>query len=138
MYCASCGVQNEDAARFCESCGNAMVEPAPVARRFESEPSARPETAARPAYVPNYLVQAILVTVVTVFCCLPFPFGIVAIVYAARVNGKVAAGDMAGAREASAKARTWAWVTFGIGLGFAVLWGILAVAPWGLFAPWGF
>ena len=126
MYCASCGAQNEDAARFCESCGNAMAEPAPVARRFEPERSARPEAAAPPAHVPNYLLQAILVTV---FCCLPF--GIVSIVYAAQVNGKVASGDMAGAREASAKARTWAWVAFGIGLGFAVLWGVLVVVGWG-------
>jgi len=37
--------------------------------------------------VPNYLVQAILCTIC---CCLPF--GIVAIVYAAQVNGKVAGG----------------------------------------------
>ena len=65
MYCASCGAQNEDAARFCESCGSAMAEPAPVARRFEPEPSARHEAAAPPVHVANYLLQAILVTVVT-------------------------------------------------------------------------
>ena len=38
-----------------------------------------------PISVPNYLVQAILTTI---FCCLPF--GIVAIVFAAQVNGKLA------------------------------------------------
>src|SRR5438128_1439779 len=37
------------------------------------------------SHVPNYLVQSILCTL---FCCLPF--GIVAIVYAAQVNSKVA------------------------------------------------
>ena len=61
--------------------------------------------------VPNYLVQAILTTI---FCCLPL--GIVSIVYAAQVNGKVAAGDRAGALESSRNARMWAWIAFGSGL----------------------
>lgn len=63
-------------------------------------------------YVPNYLAQAILVTI---FCCLPF--GIPAIVFAAQVNGKLAAGDYEGARASSRKAKTWTWVAFGVGLG---------------------
>ncbi len=54
-------------------------------------------------YVPNHLVWAILTTL---FCCLPL--GIVSIVYAAQVDGKRAAGDLAGAREASRKAGNWA------------------------------
>jgi hypothetical protein len=50
----------------------------------------------------------------TIFCCLPF--GIAAIVYAAQVDGKVAMGDHAGAVETSRKAKTWCWVSFGVGL----------------------
>jgi hypothetical protein len=72
--------------------------------------------------VPNYLVQAILVTI---FCCLPF--GIVAIVFAAQVNGKLAAGDYAGAGETSRKAKLWCWVSFGVGLAGIVLWLIVVV-----------
>ena len=53
--------------------------------------------------VPNNLVWAILTTL---FCCLPA--GIVSIVYAAQVNGKLAVGDIAGARESSDKAKKWA------------------------------
>ncbi len=49
--------------------------------------------------IPNHLVWAILATL---FCCLPG--GIVSIVYAAQVNGKIAAGDIAGARDSSDKA----------------------------------
>jgi hypothetical protein len=60
-----------------------------------------------PAYVPNYLVQAILATV---FCCLPF--GIAAIVFAAQVNGKLAAGDYAGAVQSSKQAKMWCWISF--------------------------
>ncbi|MET0467526.1 MAG: CD225/dispanin family protein [Aeromicrobium sp.] len=52
---------------------------------------------------PNNLVWAILTTL---FCCLPL--GVVSIVYAAQVNGKYAAGDLAGAQESSRKAKQWA------------------------------
>jgi hypothetical protein len=62
-------------------------------------------------------VHAILVTL---FCCLPF--GIVAIVYAAQVDGKAAAGDYGAAQEASNKARTWSWVSFGLGLAMILAW----------------
>ena len=52
---------------------------------------------------PNYLVWAILSTVL---CCLPL--GIASIVFAAQVNGKWQAGDVAGAQDASAKAKKFA------------------------------
>ena len=51
--------------------------------------------------VPNNLVWAILSTL---FCCLPA--GIVSIVYAAQVNGKLAAGDIAGAQESRPRPRS--------------------------------
>jgi hypothetical protein len=41
-----------------------------------------------------------------VFCCLPL--GIASIVFSAQVNSKYAAGDVAGAQEASDKARKFA------------------------------
>lgn len=75
-----------------------------------------------PGAVPNYLVQSILVTL---FCCLPF--GIVSIVYAAQVNSKLAAGDYAGALDASRKAKTWSLWSFGIGLLFTVGYFVLMV-----------
>lgn len=56
-----------------------------------------------PGSVPNYLVPAILTTI---FCCLPF--GVVAIVYAAQVDGRLMAGDYAGAEELSNRAKKWA------------------------------
>jgi len=42
----------------------------------------------------------------TLFCCLPM--GVVSIVYAAQVDGRRAAGDVAGAQQASRKAAWWA------------------------------
>lgn len=72
-----------------------------------------------PPRVPSYLVPAILCTL---FCCLPF--GIVAIIYAAKVSSKVSAGDLAGAIDSSRKARRWCWVSFGLGL-FGILFSLL-------------
>lgn len=43
--------------------------------------------------------------VTTLFCCLPF--GIVAIVYACKVNDRYMMGDMQGAIDASEKAKKW-------------------------------
>ncbi len=71
---------------------------------------------------PNHLVWAILSTL---FCCLPL--GIASIVFAAQVNSKFAAGDMAGAQEASEKARTFAlWATIA-GVVLLVLYIILVI-----------
>ena len=56
--------------------------------------------------VPNYLPQAILVTL---FCN---PLGIVAIIYAAQVNTKWKLGDIEGAYKASENAKKWCWISF--------------------------
>lgn len=69
--------------------------------------------------VSNHLVPAILVTIC---CCLPF--GIPAIVYAGQVNGKLSAGDVTGAQEASRKAQMWCWISFGLGILGNVVGGI--------------
>tara|TARA_B100001750_G_scaffold57482_1_gene45428 strand:- start:1133 stop:1378 length:246 start_codon:yes stop_codon:yes gene_type:complete len=52
--------------------------------------------------VNNNMVKAILVTI---FCCLPF--GIIAIIKASEVNGKLAAGDVEGAQQSAAEADKW-------------------------------
>lgn len=71
---------------------------------------------------PNHLVWAILSTL---FCCLPL--GVASIVFAAQVNSKWNAGDVAGAQESSEKARKFAlWATI-IGVLFLVLYVILII-----------
>lgn len=61
------------------------------------------------------LVWAILTTI---FCCLPF--GIVAIVYAAKVDGLWAAGAYDAAYEASRKAKNWSIIAAAVG-GLAII-----------------
>lgn len=64
--------------------------------------------------VSNYLVLSILAAI----CC--FPMGIIGIIFAAQVNGKVATGDMAGAMDASKKAKLFSYIGLGLGI---LLWG---------------
>lgn len=66
--------------------------------------------------VSNYLVFAILTTVC---CCVPF--GLPAVYFAGKVNGYVAAGDMAGAEAASKNAKTWCFVALGVGIAAWIL-----------------
>jgi len=69
-----------------------------------------PPSSGAPASVPNYLVPAII----SLFCCLPL--GVVAVIFAAQVNGKVAAGDTAGAMDAAKKAKMFSYISIGLGL----------------------
>jgi hypothetical protein len=85
-----------------------------------------PNSGAPAAAVPNYLVLAII----TLICCLPL--GIVAVVFAARVNGQVQAGDTQGALESSRKAKMFSYIGIGLGLLWLIVWIILMVAGVGL------
>ena len=90
------------------------VAPAAVAPQA---PVFRPQV----EFVPNHLVWAILSTL---FCC--WPLGVVAIVYATRVDARRAGGDVAGAWDASRKARLWAmWSALSVLILFA---GIMLLA----------
>ncbi len=105
MYCTSCGAENPSTGTYCTKCGKALtMHQSPVLD------------------IPNYLAQSILVTL---FCCLPF--GIVAIINAAQVNGKLQAHDNAGALESSRKAKQWCWVSFWVGLGVGLIYLLVVV-----------
>jgi len=117
MFCPQCGASNADNAVVCVQCGRQLQAVVPAAGMQTPGVILPPG-----AVTQNYLVFAILATVL---CCLPA--GIPAIVYAAQVNGKLQAGDLAGARAASDNAKMWCWISFGLGLGAVVLWGLFAV-----------
>lgn len=125
VYCPRCGTHNSDDATTCASCGNDLTPyqgssqdqpqqqspyapppppPVPVDPRYAQQPGFRPPT--------NYLPFAIIVTVIGVCCwLLPTGTGIVAIVFAAQVNTKLAVGDWAGAERSSRNAKIWCWVS---------------------------
>jgi hypothetical protein len=115
MFCTQCGANNADSATICVQCGRSLPTAPP------SVPVQRYAMAQTPGVnVPNYLVFAILATVL---CCLPA--GIPAIVYAAQVNGKLQAGDIAGAQLASKNAKMWCWISAGAGLAVGGIWVIV-------------
>lgn len=88
--------------------------------------------------VPNHLIWSIIVTVLAFFVCclscLSFPgivTGIVAIVFASKVNGLLNRGDLEGALRASKNAKIWAWVTTGF-LIAGVLLAVISIAVMGV------
>jgi len=85
-----------------------------------------PSEGAPAAAVPNYLVLAII----SLFCCLPL--GIVAVIFAARVNGQVQAGDTAGALESSRKAKMFSYISIGLGLVWIIIWIVMTVLGVGI------
>ncbi len=111
MFCTKCGTKNDDNAFKCVQCGN-------VLQALQQVGTGAPEG----IEISNYLAQAILVTI---FCCLPF--GIPAIIFAAQVNGKLEAGDYAGAIETAKKAKTWCWVSFWVGLGIIIIYFLIVI-----------
>lgn len=119
MFCPQCGANNADNAAVCMQCGRSFLPAA-------SSPTPLPVTGVvmppGATVIPNYLVFAILSTVL---CCIPT--GIVSIIYAAQVNAKLQAGDYAGAQAASRNAKTWCWVSFGLGLASVVVFGLMGM-----------
>jgi hypothetical protein len=120
VNCPNCGTNNLDNASVCVNCGRSLM--AGAAQSYTPPPppsygSPGPGPGVPGTQIPNYLVQSILVTLC---CCLPL--GVVAIIFSAQVNSKLAAGDVAGAMEASRKAKMFCWIALGLGLVFSIIW----------------
>jgi hypothetical protein len=85
-----------------------------------------PPSSGAPASVPNYLVPSII----SLICCLPL--GIVAVIFAARVNGQVQAGDTAGALDSSRKAKMFSYIGLILGLIWIAIWVVMTVLGVGI------
>lgn len=94
-----------------------------------SQPWNPPPQSNASAPVPNYLIPAILGTVL---CCMPL--GVASIIFAAQVNGKLAAGDMQGALDSSKKAKMFTFIAIGSGLAVWIIVVILWVFVFGMAA----
>jgi len=55
------------------------------------------------------------------------PLGIPAIVFSAQVNAKLHAGDVQGAMESSRKAKSFVWLSFGVGIVWAILYVMIGL-----------
>jgi Interferon-induced transmembrane protein len=144
MKCPNCSAELNDQVVECDFCGE-KIKPAepptsskavftsseptyaahpPIPERKPANPYNEPYPEPEKSYrnvpqfsdVPNHLVWAILSTLC---CCIPT--GIVAIVYAAQVNSKLAGGDYYGAQESSDNAKMWSLISFGLGILGAII-----------------
>ena len=79
MFCPKCGKEVQEGTTFCPNCGNSFAAGGTQA----AQPPMQTKV------ISSGLVPAILVTL---FCCLPF--GIVSIVYAAKVSSLLQSGDV--------------------------------------------
>ena len=129
MYCPRCGTENADSAAFCQSCGQSLgAATAPEAGPTESGPAQTGQPTYQQTYqppapgsvprIPSYLGWAII----SIF--LFWPTGIAAVVYASRVDNLLTLGNVAGAQEASGKAKLFATIST---VAF-VIWLIIVIA----------
>jgi len=116
MFCPKCGLNNDDNAYKCVGCGEVLQHPSP-------QPAYSPPASHGSQQVPNYLTQAILVTLL---CCPPL--GIPAIVFASQVNGHMRSGNFPAAVEASNKAKMFCWISFGLGLAILAIYVVVGIA----------
>ena len=73
----------------------------------------------------NWVPYLVLSIISTVCCCLPF--GVVAIVFAAKINSSVSAGDYEAAEKAAKTAKIWIIVAVAVG----VIWNIIQMVLFG-------
>ena len=78
--------------------------------------------------VPQIASHMVWAIISLIFFC--WPTAIPAIVYASRVNNRLAMGDYYGARAASRSAKIWCWVSFGIAVGVWVIIFIVWLVAW--------
>ena len=141
--CPRCGGDVEDHFDLCSNCGSSKSEEGEEPVAGQPPESQEPEAQGAAEEVPewlaavrrsdesdrsrsmlygktqahSYLAESILVTI---FCCLPF--GVVAIAFAAQVNGHLAAGNHKAAVLASRNAKKWCWISFWCGLVACAIW----------------
>ena len=106
MYCTKCGNQIDGSAAFCTKC--------------RTPTNGKPATST--GEVKSHMVWAILQTLVCI------PAGVVPLIYACKVNSKLAQGDIAGAQAASKAANGWIIANVIVGLLGGLFYFILAVA----------
>ena len=133
MFCPQCRTANADLDRYCIAChadlgGVSHAHPSAQSAGYgwSYQPAAfaqyhNPQPLS-PGTVPTYLAWSII----ALLLCF-WPTGVVAVVYASQVNGKLAVGDYEGALDSSHRARLWCRISLGVQLACLALVLVLLV-----------
>jgi hypothetical protein len=124
MYCPSCGKEISDSASFCEKCGRQLGELAPAEGGHY-----RPPMRERAPDIPEHLGWAIAGLIMF------WPTGIPAIVNSTRVESRVLRGDIAGAQEASRKAKKFGKISMWVCIAYVVIYlgSVIALVAAGVY-----
>ena len=150
MNCIKCYREIPEGSKFCPHCG-ARQPDAPGAEttdaqadmntntqsgtQGEAQPYSQPDTQSYyqtpPVYQTSYepkkeinWVPYLVLAIISLVCCCP-PFAIVAIVYAAKINNAMSAGDYAETERCARLARIWIIVAFVVGFFVQLIFGLL-------------
>lgn len=128
MNCIKCYREIPDGSKFCPYCGadqsvSGQTDQQPnssyqTGTSYQNDTTSQSWQTNQPVYQPekpvNWVPYLVLSIISTVCCCLPF--GIVAIVFSAKINSSVNAGDMEAAHKAAKTAKIWIIVAFIVGI----------------------
>lgn len=114
------GAQNEPGLPPAEAAAQGQVEePAQKQPVYQYQQPQHPYQQVRTGETVNWVPYLVLSILSTVCCCVPF--GIVAIVYAVKINSLVSEGKIDEARSAAKTARIWIIVAFAVGIIFDIV-----------------
>lgn len=114
------GQQADNYGQQADSYGQQYQQSQPV---YQSEPVYQSSYQQEPQI--NWIPYLVLSIISTVCCCLPF--GIVAIVFAAKINSAMSAGDYEAAEKAAKTAKIWIIVAVVVG----IFWNIIQLVALG-------
>lgn len=135
--CVNCYREIPDDSGFCPYCGVRQAEMQPEPQSGSGNYNSYTDQTSQyqssyqngdnepPVNWVPYLILAIISTV----CCCP-PFGIVAIVYAAKINNAVSINDPEEARRAARNAKIWLIVAYAVGILAWILYLTAQVGFW--------
>ena len=108
-YCSRCGSEVSDDQRFCSNCGAEIHTDVDYSPEMDMD-----ESTTISSQIPDINTHLAKAIIATLICCAPV--GVVAIYYAASVNGKLLKGNIEEARIASEKADKWGNWSIGVGI----------------------
>lgn len=124
MNCVNCYQEIPDDSKFCPHCGAKQPDnPGADYGNTQSDSSAfQSGYQAPPVYQSSYepekpinWVPYLVLSIITTLCCC-LPFGIVGIVYSAKINNAVNSRDWEAARKAANTAKIWIIVSAVVGV----------------------